>query len=135
MRKTVLMVFIAMAISFSGNSQESEPDHQYYRVLAFTFKYGRADEATQRGMDLFHEARTKIGLSNMVFRSESGPYDLLVFDPVEKNSPFHDDHWENHYKAMIEIMGSEDVLIKELESWSDLVERQETFYYRHINKY
>ena len=106
MKRVILFVLIGLMISTSVNAQEANDDIHYYRVLAIKFKYGKADEGVKRGMDLFKKALTMIGVENMVFRSESGPYDLLVFDPVEKDSPFYDDFRGDHFKAMIEIMGS-----------------------------
>lgn len=40
--------------------------------------------------------------------------------------------WGYHFKAMIEIMGSEEALMEEIRSWSELVESQEVFYYKQI---
>lgn len=125
-------MLITLFISTSIMGQESKEEVQYYRVLAIKFKFGKADEGILRGMDLFKKALTKIGVENMVFRSESGPHDLLVFDPVKKDSPFQDDFRDEHFNAMIEIMGSQEALMKEIESWSELVESQEIYYYKKI---
>ena len=132
MKHVILLVLASLLFHGVCTSQETTEDIEYYRVLAIKFKFGKADEGTQRGMNLFKKARTMIGLDNMVFRSESGPYDLLVFDPVQKNSPFEDEHTADHFKAMIEIMGSEEALMEEIEGWSQLVEQQEIYYYKKI---
>lgn len=132
MKKAFLMMMVALFMSYTLSSQESNDNIQYYRVLAFKFKFGKADEGVKRGMDLFKKALTNIGRENMVFRSESGPYDLLVFDPVKKDSPFSDDFRGDHFKAMIEIMGSEEALMEEIRAWSELVESQEIYYYKKI---
>jgi len=132
MKKVLLMTLIVLFISATVSGQETNENIQYYRVLAIKFKFGKADEGTKRGMDLFKKALTMIEVENMVFRSESEPYDLLVFDPVKKDSPFFDDFRGDHFKAMIEIMGSEEALMEEIESWSELVESQEIYYYKKI---
>ncbi|NND15144.1 MAG: hypothetical protein HKN89_02325 [Eudoraea sp.] len=132
MRKVILFLMIALFVSASSIGQESKEEIQYYRVLAIKFKFGKADEGVKRGMDLFKKALTNIGVENMVFRSESGPHDLLVFDPVKKSSPFEDDFRGDHFKAMVEIMGSEEALTQEIQAWSELVESQEVYYYKKI---
>lgn len=132
MKKVIIMLLITLVVNYTTSGQESNEDIQYYRVLAIKFKFGKADEGVKRGMDLFKKALTMIGVENMVFRSESGPHDLLVFDPVKKDSPFFDDFRGDHFKAMIELMGSEEALMEEIESWSELVESQEIYYYKKI---
>lgn len=132
MKKAVLLGLIALIISFNVKSQESKTDAQHYRVFAIIFKHNMADEGTKRGMNLFHKSRAMLGLTTLVFKSESGPYDLLVFTPVSANNPFEDNEGPEIYKAMVKIMGSEDALKKEFDSWSNLVDRQETFYFKSI---
>ncbi len=123
----------SILVSTAAFSQEETTENiQYYRVLAFKFKFGKADEGIKRGMDLFKQALTNIGRENMIFRSESGPHDLMVFDPVTKDSPFSDDWRGDHFKAMIEIMGSQEALMEEIQAWSELVESQEVYYYKRI---
>ncbi|MBT8235108.1 MAG: hypothetical protein KJO04_02855, partial [Bacteroidia bacterium] len=131
--KVVLIMLTSLFVSTASFSQEEATESiQYYRVLAIKFKFGKADEGVKRGMELFKQALTDIGRENMVFRGESGPHDLLVFDPVSKDSPFSDDWRGDHFKAMIEIMGSQEALMEEIEAWSELVESQEVYYYKQI---
>lgn len=132
MKRVIFLMLIALILSTTVQGQESKEEIQYYRVLAIKFKFGKADEGINQGMNLFKQALTDIGRENMVFQSESGPYDLLVFDPVSKDSPFQDDFRGDHFKAMIEIMGSEAALMKEIQEWSELVESQEIYYYKRI---
>lgn len=94
---------------------------QYYRMRKIKCVNSNKDMVLDTGMKLFNQLLKNHNKSNIVFDMFDGDFHILVIEPVSNTSPFVDDHAANIFQDLIQIAGSEEILMQDLKNFNDNV--------------
>lgn len=92
-----------------------------YRIRNIKYHQGKEKIGTDVGTKYFTGALRKLGISISLLQAKTGPYDMMVIEPITISTPFKDPHAKEFGKHMLEIAGSKEVLSQAFIDYNDAV--------------
>jgi len=119
---------------YRGQTKNALDNTKYYRTRHLKCTSGNVTEATDKGMKYLNKTLEHLGVNNLVLKAISGPDDIVVLEPMQRdnifsNTPEYNKLWSDALKKT----GTPEEISAFFKRWNEIVQREDLHYFTNVN--